>query len=72
MLNEITDAQKTPNQAASYGTYGAENLGVSPADLKSGFTKESMSQPSDQEGNTTDGNPYERQGFLSPVLQNTR
>jgi hypothetical protein len=72
MLKDITEAQKTPNEAASFSTYGAENTGVSPAELKSGFSKESMSTHADQEGNTREGNPYERAGFLSPVLSNTR
>lgn len=72
MLKDISDAQKTPNEAASFDTYGAEKLGVTPAELKKGFVAETMSMHADQEGNTTDGNPYERAGFLSPVLQNTR
>lgn len=73
MLKDITTAQKTPNEAASVETYGASNLvGVEGDALKTGFVKETMSIHADQEGNTREGNPYEREGFLAPVLSNTR
>ncbi len=73
MLKEFTEAQKTPKETPSYDTYGAPNLvGVEAGELKTGYIKQTMADDADQEGNTRDGNPYERAGFLSPVLANTR
>ena len=72
MLKEITEAQKTPNEQASYGLYGAQKPGVSSAEIKHGFISEKMSIDSDEERNTKDGSIYEREGFLSPMGYNTR
>lgn len=72
MLKDITAAQKTSSDSASFSTYGAENTEVTDAQIKKGFIAESMNVQADQEGNTREGNPYERAGFLSPVLSNTR
>lgn len=72
MLKEISDAQNTPNEAASFDTYGAMNTGVSASEIKKGFIAESMTIPADPEGNTSEGNPYERAGFLSGVMSDTR
>lgn len=72
MLKDITTAQKTSSESASSSTYGAENTLVTDAQIKKGFIAETMKLPADQEGNTREGNPYEREGFLSPVLSNSR
>lgn len=72
MLKEITEAQKTPNEKASYGLYGAQKPGVSSAEIQTGFISEEMNIEADQEGNTKDGSIYKREGFLSPIGYNTR
>ena len=72
MLKEFTEAQKTPNEQATYGLYGAQKTGVSSAEIKHGFISEEMNIEADHEGNTRDGSIYEREGFLSPVGYNTR
>lgn len=71
-LKEISDAQKTPNEAAKTDTFGADLTGFPAGDLKKGFVKESTSQEGDECGNTTVGNHYEREGFLAPGLGYSR
>ena len=72
MLKEITEAQNTPNEAATFGTYGADLLEVSAKELQTGFVVQTMAQDADEEGNTKDGSIYERAGFLAPIGYNTR
>ena len=72
MLKEITEAQKTPNENASYGLYGAQKPGVSSADIQTGFVSVEMNIDADEEGNTKTGSIFEREGFLSPLGYNTR
>ena len=73
-LNEISQAQQVKNEQASFDTYGAENIGVSPAELKSGFATETLpvGVREDDDGSTYVGNPYEREGFLTPGLGYSR
>ena len=72
MLEEFTEAQKTQNEKASYGLYGAQKTGVSSADIQTGFVSVEMNVDADEEGNTKNGSIFEREGFLSPLGYNTR
>ena len=72
MLEEFTEAQKTPNEKSSCGLYGAQKTGVSSAEIQAGFVAVDMNIDADEEGNTKNGSIYEREGFLSPIGYNTR